>query len=370
MLTPTAATRPRATKTILTVVLSTGMLVTSSACGMLDRSPKTAGYCAMLSDATGLYRGNPVTRKGVRIGKIEDVVSDIMSVRVDFSIDTDAAVPEMVTAVSRAPSILADRSLELINGDAAAGRLSPGTCIPLERTAVAKTISENASAMTGLLSQLTDQGRGEKLERTLGSLSTQLKGNGAVIRDSITNIVGAMDAQPPSLDPLLKNASDSLSTLNAHSDELDTLLERAVPVISLSAYTMMPTLYGILGPQVNTLTRMAYDMATEYRGELWASMDTAAYTLRLLSEHTGVFTTYAGTLPNIADGVRGFYYRMRARPEPVKSNRVDAGPQDNGMVCSRIAPNGEDHCGYFYGVPEQINTIDMLAKVLKEGNPP
>ncbi|SKG96790.1 MlaD family protein [Mycobacteroides abscessus] len=370
MLTQTKAVASHTAKTILAVALSTGLLASSSACGLLDRSPKTTGYCAALSDASGLYRGNPVTRKGVQIGKIEDVVSDVMSVRVNFSIDTDAAVPGMVTAVSRAPSVLADRSLELINGDPSAGRLSPGMCIPLERTAVAKTLSENASAMTGLLSQLTNEGRGEKLERTLGSLSSQLKGNGAVIHDSITNIVGAMDGQPPSLDYLLKNASDSLSTLNAHSDELDTLLERAVPVISLSAYTMMPTLYGILGPQVNTLTRMAYDMATEYRGELWASMDTAAYTLRLLSEHTGVFTTYAGTLPNIADGVRGFYYRIRARPEPVKSNRVDAGPQANGMVCSRIAPNGEDHCGYFYGVPEEINSIDVLAKILKEGNPP
>lgn len=368
MLTRIAARR--LARTSLAVALSTGLLATSSACGLLDRSPKTGGYCAVLSDASGLYRGNPVTRKGVRIGKIDDVVSDLMSVRVDFSIDTDAAVPELVTAVSRAPSILADRSLELINGDPAAGRLSPGSCIPIERTAVAKTISENAAAMTGLLSQLTNDGRGENLDRALGSLSTQLKGNGAVIRDSITNIVGAMDAQPPSLDSMLKNASNSLSTLNANSGDMNTVLEHAVSAMSLSARTLMPTLYGILGPQVNTLTRMAYDMATEYRGELWASMDTAAFTMRLLSEHTGVFTTYAGTLPNIADGVRGFYYRLRARPEPVKSNRVDAGPQDNGMVCSRIAPGGQDHCGYFYGVPEEINTIDVLVKVLKEGNPP
>ncbi|MFD6196475.1 MlaD family protein [Mycobacteriaceae bacterium NPDC060252] len=355
---------------LFTAALSAGLLASSSACGVLDRSPKTVGYCAVLSDATGLYRGNPVTRKGVRIGKIEGVVSDTMSVRVNFSIDTDAAVPELVTAVSRAPSILADRSLELINGDSTAGRLSPGSCIPLERTAVAKTISENAAAMTGLLNQLTTQGRGEKLDRALGSLSTQLKGNGAVIRDSVTNIVGAMDAQPPSLDNLLKSASDSLSNLNANSDDMNTVLEHALPAISVSARTLMPTLYGILGPQVNTLTRMAYDMATEYRGEVWASLDTAGYTLRLLSEHTGVFTTYAGTLPNIADGVRGFYYRLRARPEPVKSNRVNAGPQDNGMVCSRVAPGGEDHCGYFYGVPDEINTIDVLVKVLKEGNPP
>lgn len=368
MLTPITARR--VARTALVVVLSATLLATSSACGLLDRSAKTTGFCAVLSDASGLYRGNPVTRKGVRIGKIDGVVSDTMSVRVNFSIDSDAAVPEMVTAVSRAPSILADRSLELINGDPVAGRLAPGTCIPLERTAVAKTISENASAMTGLLSQLTSEGRGENLNRALGSLSTQLKGNGAVIRDSVTNIVGAMDAQPPSLDYLLKNASDSLSTLNANSDDMNTVLEHAVSAMSLSARTLMPTLYGILGPQVNTLTRMAYDMATEYRGELWASMDTAAYTVRLLSEHTGVFTTYAGTLPNIADGVRGFYYRLRARPEPVKSNRVNAGPQDNGMVCSRIAPVGEDRCGYFYGVPEEINTIDVLVKVLKEGNPP
>ncbi|EUA51178.1 mce related family protein [Mycobacterium xenopi 3993] len=85
-----------------------------------------AEYCAIMPDSGGLYVGNAVTQMGVRIGKITAITPDALSVRVNFTAG-ERPLPSDVKAVTRSPSILVDRSLELVgNYDSGPGCMPAG----------------------------------------------------------------------------------------------------------------------------------------------------------------------------------------------------------------------------------------------------
>ena len=44
-----------------------------ASCGSLSDRTKQAAYCAIMSDAVGLYVGNPVTQMGYQIGQVKTI---------------------------------------------------------------------------------------------------------------------------------------------------------------------------------------------------------------------------------------------------------------------------------------------------------
>lgn len=334
--------------------------------------PTAGGYCALMSDSIGLYQGNSVTRMGVPVGVIERVEPTNTSVRVTFSIRRDVIVPADVKAVTRTPTILADRSMELSGDVSDDNLLAPGNCIPLERTFTAKSISETASAASSLVNQMTDAGAGDTVNRLLAGLSDQLAGNGTVMRDTFTNLASSVEYAPNSAvtdGDLVKDLASALQTTVDNWGTIEALLNTMPGVLHQLSVGVLSPAARIFGPALSGVVRLLLDIGTHYHDILWNTFDTAAATVRMLSEHTGVFVMYAGTLPNILDGVRSFWARLRGRDIPVMSPRVAAGVVEDGKVCSQtdLDPNGKDHCGFFYGVPDGISSVDVLQLVLNGG---
>lgn len=103
------------------------VVVPSCAPGGAER----ASYCANLPDSIGLYVGNPVTQMGYQIGTVTSIGPSFTHVRVDFSVTERRSLPRDVKAVVRSPSILADRSLELVGNYSGGSQLEADNCIPL-----------------------------------------------------------------------------------------------------------------------------------------------------------------------------------------------------------------------------------------------
>ncbi|SHU39731.1 Mce family protein [Mycobacteroides abscessus subsp. abscessus] len=349
------------------VVMATALA--ASGCSISSRGSHTAAtYCAVMDDAIGLYPGNSVTRKGVPVGVVDAIDRGAMSVTVRFSLDRGVNVPDDTAAATRAPTILADRSLELSGGDPARGLLQPQACIPLERTATAKSISEGLAAFNSVIRQTMDAGKGDTLSRLVAAASGQLDGNGPGLRKALSDFAGAVrDAgrDMATADQLIRGSSSLMTTTDQNWSAIDATLQHAAPVSRELAVVFT----GVL-PMLTALPPLAQalmDVTTHLHGIVWNTLDTAAKAVRLLSDHTGVIVMYAGTLPNIVDGVRNLWARVNFRSIPVLSPRVAAGPQDDGQVCARNDMNQKDHCGLFYGVPDGITSIDMLQLVLKGG---
>jgi phospholipid/cholesterol/gamma-HCH transport system substrate-binding protein len=96
------------------------------------------GYQAAFRDASGLAPGNEVRVAGVKVGSVEAVSlarnGTRPYVRVDFRLtDRAVALGEATRATIRIKTVLGQKYLSL--EPAGAGRLAPGTEIPLERTA-------------------------------------------------------------------------------------------------------------------------------------------------------------------------------------------------------------------------------------------
>ncbi|SKT94706.1 Mce family protein [Mycobacteroides abscessus subsp. massiliense] len=336
------------------------------------RSQQSAGYCAILSDSIGLYPGNSISRRGVPIGRVERVDIVAATVRVTFALDRGVVVPGGVGAVTRSTSILADRSLELTGGDATTGELMPGRCIPFERTATAKSMTEGIAASTSLINQLSGTGREGNVNRLMRAVGGELRGKGEVIRDTMSDFTGALAGQedaPFDADGLVGDLAVLMRGIDANWAELATLMQRLPSGLDSLSLGLFQALRGLIGPRLNPLMQVLLDMATHLRSPVWNTLDAATATVKLLAEHTGVIVMYAGTLPNILDGIRNFWARVRTREIPVISPRVEAGPSDNGTVCSRtnLDPQQRDHCGFFYGVPDGVASTDILQLVLNGG---
>lgn len=370
MLIPVVVRRVAATGVVLASVMS---------CSVADRAGEAAerylsseGYCAMMTDSIGLYPGNAVSRRGIPIGHVQRVENASRAVRVVFALDQGVSIPADTSVLTRSPSILADRTLELTGGNAE-GELLPGDCVPIERTATTKSITESTAAMTNLVNQMTDAGSGDTMNRLVSAAAAQLDGTGEPMRDAMTNFAGFMDnGQPPfDADQLLRDVKTLMVGLDTHWSDLELVLKHASPGLDSMSLGMFKTAAQLLGPPINTIFQTVLDVTTHLHDLVWDSLETGAKTIKLLSEHTGVIVMYAGTLPNILDGVRNFWARIRTFDIPVLSPRVAAGPQDNGRVCSQtdMDPERRDHCGFFYGVPDEITSVDMLQLVLNGGVP-
>lgn len=347
-----------------------GSIVTVAAtgCTTLIGTTHAAKYCAVMEDSIGLYPGNSVTRKGVPVGTVDEIERGQLWVTVKFKLDNGVNIPSDASAVTRTSSILADRSLELSGGDSSRGELKPGQCIPLARSATAKNISEGLAALNTVVRQTMDAGNGDTLSRLLRSASGQLDGNGRDLRAAISDFAEAVHdsgSDMSTADELVKGTSSLMTTTVENWATIDSVLQHAPPVareLGPLFEGMVPVLGGIGG-----LLQALLDVTTHLRGVVWNTLDTAASTVRLLSDHTGVIVMYAGTLPNILDGIRNLWARVNWRGVPVLSPRVAAGPQDTGQVCARNDINQKDHCGLFYGVPDGITSVDMLQMVLNGG---
>ncbi|MGV0625541.1 MlaD family protein [Mycolicibacter minnesotensis] len=335
-------------------------------------APPSARYCATMPDSLGLYAGNTVTRRGVPIGKIDRVEGGTVSVRVTFLLNRGIAVPAGVHAVTRSPTVVADRSLELIGGDLAAGTLRPGECIPLERTSTTRANSEILGTFTTVLRQLTGQEQGRPPGRLVKALGHELTGSGPTLRDALkllAQTAGGAGGGEAVANQQLKEAVSLMRSATANWSTIDTLFAMTAPTAQAVA-DIVPPLVDFVNAELNPLVQMVRDLTTLYHDLVWNTLDAATVTLRLLSEHSGVIVMYAGTLPNILDGVRSFWARIHVnppRPIPLVSPRVNAGRTDDGKVCSRVAPDGEDHCGLFYGLPDGTTTTDLLQLVLDGG---
>src|SRR5262249_27311995 len=148
----------------------------TSSCAPANQ-PSASHYCAMMPDTIGLYVGNPVTQMGYGIGKVTGISAGPTSVRVDFSVTEQRTLPDNVKAVIRSPSILADRSLELVGNYRGGPRLDADGCIPLERSVSPKTLSEVIGSADTFLKSVNPDGS-TNLGDTVRGLDQLARNNG------------------------------------------------------------------------------------------------------------------------------------------------------------------------------------------------
>lgn len=151
-----------------------------------DRTSATAYFPRTVS----LYPGSDVRVLGVKIGEVDTVTPVGKSVRVTFWWDSEHKVPADAKAAIIAPSIVADRYIQLTPAYKDGPAMRDKTQIPLERTAVPLELDQVYTSLNDLSVGLGPRGANDQgaLSRLLEVSARNLDGQGDKINQNITDI--------------------------------------------------------------------------------------------------------------------------------------------------------------------------------------
>jgi phospholipid/cholesterol/gamma-HCH transport system substrate-binding protein len=155
-----------------------------------DVGQKQARYAARFRTVGGLGVGAPVTLRGVRVGRVEEIrLVENEWVETEFSIDNDVALPSKPAVISASASLFGEWSANivpfmplptdpnlrqaLIESDSAGGEAWPGATLPDigQLTAQASRIAGDVGVVTQRISQAFDSTALKNMQQSVKDLA-------------------------------------------------------------------------------------------------------------------------------------------------------------------------------------------------------
>ena len=109
---------------------------------------------ALFSETIGVYPGSTVRILGVPVGTVDAVHPQGRLVRVTMTLDSGVKVPAGARAVVLAPSVVADRYVQLVPAYTGGPQIGNDAVIPPSRTAVQVEVDQVYAAITKLSESL------------------------------------------------------------------------------------------------------------------------------------------------------------------------------------------------------------------------
>ncbi|MFF7337522.1 MCE family protein [Streptomyces sp. NPDC008163] len=142
---------------------------------------------AYFDQVTGVYAGSDLRILGVRVGRVESVEPRGKDVKVVLHIDKGIQVPKDAHAVVVAPSLVADRYVQLAPAYTGGAAMEDGAQLPADNNAVPVEVDQLYASITELSTALGPDGANAEgaFAGLLDTGAKNLKGNGKDIGDSI-----------------------------------------------------------------------------------------------------------------------------------------------------------------------------------------
>ncbi|MEU1486483.1 MCE family protein [Streptomyces sp. NPDC005752] len=178
----------------------------------------TTTVTAYFDQTTGVYAGSDLRILGVKVGTVESVEPQGEEVRVVLRLDKDVKVPEEAHAVVVAPSLVADRYVQLAPAYTGGARLEDDAVLPAADNATPIEVDQLYESITELSTALGPEGANKDgaLAALLDTGAKNLDGNGKAIGDSIEQFGKATKT----LDKSSGNLFDTLSYLQTFTTML------------------------------------------------------------------------------------------------------------------------------------------------------
>ena len=177
-----------------------------------------------LAQTGGLFEGSAVTYRGVKVGKVTEILPADNGVLATASITSGTDIPKDSIARVRSLSPVGEQYLDFQPEKAAGPFLATGDVVPAESTDLPKSLSSTVIAVNNVLRQIDDK----KLGVFLDELSTGLNGTGddlGRILDQGAALLATLDAVWPETDRLITNSGSVLSIATDNADSLRQLAD-------------------------------------------------------------------------------------------------------------------------------------------------
>ncbi|MEV4002357.1 MCE family protein [Actinomadura sp. NPDC049753] len=157
------------------------------------RDPGGTRITVYFETAVGVYQGSDVRVLGVKVGTVDSVRAEGTRVRTVMTVDRGVDVPAGAKAVAVAPSLVADRYVQLTPAYTAGPKMAPGAVIPVERTATPMELDKIYDSIRELAAGLGPRGLNKDgaLSRLLETGAENLSGNGRDIRTTTERMAQA-----------------------------------------------------------------------------------------------------------------------------------------------------------------------------------
>ncbi|MFC9689629.1 MCE family protein [Kribbella sp. NPDC056951] len=184
-------------------------------------NPERVSATAYFPRAVSVYPGSDVRILGIKVGEVESVTPAGRTIRVKFWWEAKHKVPATAKAVIAAPSIVADRYVQLTPVYSKGDVMADGAQIPIERTAVPLELDQIYQSLNDLSVALGPKGANDQgaLSRLLDVSAKNLNGQGAKLNQTITDVsklTGTLAGNSQSLFATIRQLQTFVSALAAN----------------------------------------------------------------------------------------------------------------------------------------------------------
>ncbi|MEU1304134.1 MCE family protein [Streptomyces shenzhenensis] len=286
------------------VVVAAGLAVARA----LD--PTGTRLTAYFDRAVGIYSGSDLRILGVRVGEVASVRPQGTRVRVELDLDEGVRVPEGARAVIVAPSVVADRYVQLTPAYRHGPALADGAVLPASRNRTPVEIDQLYASLTDLSKALGPDGANASgaLSDLLTTGAANLDGNGAAIGDTIEQFGKAAKTLNGSSDDLfatLGRLQSFTSMLKEKDTDVRTAQERLDTVVGFFADNKDDLAGALdeLGKALGQVKRFIEDN----RGELKKNVDRLVPVTRTLVAQRASLAEALDVAPLAADNLVSAY---------------------------------------------------------------
>ncbi|MDT5091409.1 MAG: phospholipid/cholesterol/gamma-HCH transport system substrate-binding protein [Mycobacterium sp.] len=234
---------------------------------------------AYFDNSTGLFAGDDVRILGVPVGKVDKIEPEPERVKISFWFDQKYKVPADAKAAILSPQLVTGRAIQLTPVYTGGAVMQDGALIPKDRTAVPvewDDIRVQAQRLTELL-QPTKPGGVSTLGELVTTAASNLRGQGASIRDTVIKLSQALSAlgdHSKDIFSTFKNLSTLVTALHDSADLLEQLNRNLAAVTSLLADD--PNKVGHAVEDLNAVVGDVRDFTADNREAIGTASDKLA----------------------------------------------------------------------------------------------
>jgi phospholipid/cholesterol/gamma-HCH transport system substrate-binding protein len=315
---------------------------------------------AYFTETIGIYPGSDVRVLGVKIGTVDAVRPRGGQVQVTMTLDHGATVPASARAVVIAPSVVADRYIQLTPAYTGGPQLASGSVIPASRTAVPAEVDQVYASLQKLATALGPNGANSRgaLSNLIKTGAANLAGNGTALHDMLNEYSG--------LTKTLGGSASNLAATIVYLQQFTTTLKGSNGQVR-HAEQQLADVSGFLAGDRQQLAAALHDLSVALgqvqsfigsnRGLIKSNVTKLAAITQLLVDERASLAEALDTAPLAADNLLNAYDAAhRTLDGRGDLNEFSMGPAGRGLTAA-ASPQGSAPSG---AVPV---TVAELAKL-------
>lgn len=312
---------------------------------------------AYFPETIGVYPGSTVRVLGVPVGTVNSITPAGTKVKIVMTLNQGVAVPASASAVIIAPSVVADRYVQLTPAYTGGPQIADGAVIPVARTAVPVEVDEVYSSLAKLTRALSGANSRGALSQAIKTGAANLAGNGGDLRAMITQFSGLSKTLGGSANNLFASLSflQSFTSMLKNNNGQVKLAERQLAEVSAFLASDRQDLSAAITDLAVALNQVKSFIGSN-RGLIAANVTKLAAITSILSSERASLAHTLDVVPLVADNLVNAYDATR--------HTLDSRGDLNEFSIGRVATMADGGAGSLLGpngsVPVPATELDAV----------